>query len=331
MNSNHFLKTTNTKMNKFDRIISILILLQSKKIITAAIIAERFKISLRTVYRDINTLKNAGIPISGDPGIGYSIMEGYRLPPIMFNEGEALSLLTAEKFMANITDNQTQKHYSDAMIKIKAVLRSSEKEALDLLEDSISITPYKTEDHKPYLQVLFKSVASCQLLKVSYEKADGSTSERLLEPVGCYHQSNKWYLVAYCQMQKDYRTFKMNRIQSIISLDQTFERHPINLQHYLEKQAKSWKKQKSGLLVEVQFESSVVEFADLRKYYFGLIDEIQEVNGVRMKFWASSIELMARWLIPFTNKAVIVEPKELRDRMNVLSKELYMHYNSNPF
>jgi len=165
-------------MNKFDRIISILILLQTKRIITSATIAARFETSLRTVYRDISTLKNAGIPIIGDPGIGYSIMEGYRLPPIMFNEGEALSLLTAEKFMAKITDQETQQHYCNAMTKIKAVLRSSEKQALDILDNSISIVPYDSERHKPYLQELFKSIATSHLLLISYEKEDGTASER---------------------------------------------------------------------------------------------------------------------------------------------------------
>ena len=314
-------------MNKFDRIISILILLQTKKIITAATIASKFEISLRTVYRDINTLKNAGIPIIGDPGIGYSIMEGYRLPPIMFNEGEALSLLTAEKFMANITDQETQQHYSAAMTKIKAVLRSSEKQALDILEDSISIAPYKFEEHKPYLQELFKSIATRHLSQISYGKADGTISERILEPIGCFHQINNWYLVAYCQLQNDYRTFKMNRIQKLISLDKTFNKRNINLQHYLEEQAKAWKAQKAGLVVEVLFDATIVEHADRRKYYFGLIEEEHQVDGVRMKFWASSIELMARWLIPFTNKAMILQPKALQDRIQVLSKELYEHYH----
>ncbi len=315
-------------MNKFDRIISILILLQSKKINTAATIAERFETSLRTVYRDINTLKNAGIPIIGDPGIGYSIMEGYRLPPVMFNEGEALSMLTAEKFMANIADHETQQHYQSAMTKIKAVLRSSEKQALDILDDSIAITPYKTEEHKPYLQDLFKSIAARLLLQITYKKTDGKMSERTLEPIGCYHRSNKWYLVAYCQQQKDYRTFKMNRIQKVILLDKTFNRTHINLQHYLEEQAKAWKEQQKAQVVEVLFDTSIVEFANRRKYYFGLIEEVQQERGVRMKFWSYSIEIFARWLMPFTDKAVVLKPNVLQDRIQELSKELYQHYHS---
>jgi len=314
-------------MNKFDRIISILILLQTRKVITASAIAERFEISLRTVYRDINSLKNAGIPIIGDPGIGYSIVEGYRLPPVMFNEGEASALLTAEKFMANITDLATQKHYSAAMTKIKAVLRSSEKEALAILDDSISIAPYKFEEQKPYLQDLFKSIAARTLLQIVYGKADGTASERVVEPIGCYHQSNNWYLVAYCQLQNDYRTFKMNRIQKIAHLEATSDRVHVNLQDYLESQTKEWQSRQAGQVVEVVFDTAILEHAHRRKYYFGLIEETKVEGGVCMKFWSPTIELMARWLIPFTNKAKVLQPLTLRDRISELSRELYEHYH----
>lgn len=314
-------------MNKFDRIISILILLQTKKRITASFIAGRFETSLRTIYRDINTLKSAGIPVIGDPGIGYSIMEGYRLPPVMFNEGEALSLLTAEKFMANTVDYKTHQHYSDAMTKIKAILRSSEKQALDVLNDSITITRYKSEKHKPYLQDLFKSIASFKVLKISYQKADGTSSNRIVEPLGCYHQSNFWYLVGFCQEKCDYRTFKINRIQDLIILDETFKKHKINLQNYLEEQARKRKEKQQAKVIEVFFHSSVVQFANLRKYYFGVIDEVEKENGVTMKFWSYSTEVMARWLMQFTNKATILQPEILRDRIKELSVELYDHYN----
>ena len=195
------------------------------------------------------------------------------------------------------------------------------------MDHSISIVPHKFEEHKPYLQGLFKSIATRHLLQISYEKADGTTSERILEPIGCYHQSNNWYLVAYCQLKNDYRTFRMNRIQKITALDKTFNRPHINLQHYLEQQAKAWKQKKGGQVVEVLFDTTVVGHADRRKYYFGLIEEERQVNGVRMKFWAFSIELIARWLIPFTNRATVLQPKALQDRIQQLSKELYEHYH----
>lgn len=315
-------------MNKFDRIISILILLQSKRIITASIIAEKFDTSLRTIYRDINTLKNAGIPIIGDPGIGYSIMDGYRLPPVMFNEGEALSLLTAEKFMSNITDHETQQFYSAAMAKIRAVLRTTEKQALDILDESISVAPIKNEENKPYLQELFKSIASRNLLEISYKKADGSISERSIEPIGCYHQTHNWYLVAYCRSQEDYRTFKVNGIQNLRTLDKTFSRTHINLQAYIEEQSKAWNEKYKAEIVEVLFDPSVVQFANRRKYYFGLLEETHQEDGVKMVFLTQSIHFIARWLMQFTHKAKILKPAALHDIVKDLSKELYEYYNT---
>ena len=149
-------------MNKFDRVISTLVLLQTKRVIKAQTISERF---------DISTLKNAGIPIIGDPGIGYSIMDGYRMAPIMFNEGEATALLTAEKIIGKMTDQDTQAYFSSAMMKIKAILRSAEKQSLAILDDSIVISNTKNEESKAQLQDLFKSISAKQILNIEYKKA----------------------------------------------------------------------------------------------------------------------------------------------------------------
>lgn len=313
-------------MNKFDRVISTLILLQTKKILKASSISERFGISLRTVYRDISTLKNAGIPIIGDPGIGYSIMDGYRLPPIMFNEGEALALLTAEKFIGKITDKATQASYSEAMTKIKAILRSTDKQSLAVLEDSISFSSYKLWENKSYLQDLFKCIASKAVLKIEYQKADGSTSNRKVESIGCYHQYNDWYLVAYCQNKKAYRTFKMNRILHLQVLEQHFDTEHISLQAYIDQQTQAWRDRQQFQSVEVAFNKSVLQHAERRKYYFGFVEQVEEEKVVRMKFLNSSMEFMARWLLQFGNQASVLEPLELKSRMKQLATELYEHY-----
>lgn len=313
-------------MNKFDRVISTLILLQTKKIIKASNISERFGISLRTVYRDISTLKNAGIPIIGDPGIGYSIMDGYRLPPIMFNEGEALALLTAEKFIGKITDKTTQASYSEAMTKIKAILRSTDKQSLAVLEDSISFSNYTLWENKSYLQDLFKSIASKVVLKIEYQKADGSTSSRKVESIGCYHQYNNWYLVAYCQNRAAYRTFKMNRILRLQVLEQHFNTEHISLQNYIDQQTQAWRDQQQFQMVEVAFDKSILQHAERRKYYFGFVEQEEETEAVRMKFLNSSMEFMARWLLQFGNRATVLEPLELKNRIKELATELYEHY-----
>lgn len=313
-------------MNKFDRIIFTLILLQSKKIIKAMTIADRFDISLRTVYRDIRTLKNAGIPIIGDPGIGYSIMDGYRLPPIMFNEGETAALLTAEKFIGKVTDKATQVHYSNAMVKIKAILRSSEKESLAVLDNSIAFSNSNSWANKTYLQDLFKSIAAKQILNIQYQKADGTNSERKVEPIGCYHHLNNWYLVAFCQLKKAYRTFKMNRIVHLQVLDQHFDTKHLNLQDYINQQDQSWKAQHQFQTIEIEFKQPLVKYAEMRKYYFGFVTETIEKDVVRMKFQYAALEVMARWLLQFGDQATILAPVALKNRLKTLAAELYKHY-----
>src|ERR1700734_2112996 len=126
-------------MNRIDRLTAILIQLQSKRVVKAQDIAERFAISLRTVYRDIRTLEEGGIPIIGEAGVGYSIMDGYRLPPIMFTKEEATAFLTAEKLIEKLTDTSTEESYKSAMYKVKAVLRATEKDFLETIDEHIEV------------------------------------------------------------------------------------------------------------------------------------------------------------------------------------------------
>src|ERR1700704_2719720 len=115
-------------MNRIDRLHAILTHLQSKKLVTAQEMADRFNISLRTVYRDVKALDESGVPVIGEAGSGYTIMEGYRLPPVMFTQEEASALLLGGKMAEHRTDASLKKHLDTAMFKIKAVLRSGDKE-----------------------------------------------------------------------------------------------------------------------------------------------------------------------------------------------------------
>lgn len=313
-------------MNKFDRVISILTLLQTRKIIKASTISERFEVSLRTVYRDIRTLKNAGIPIIGDPGIGYSMMDGYRLPPVTFNEKETAALLTAEKFIGKMTDQDIQTNYSNAMLKIKAILRSAEKQSLAVLDDSIAFSDNAVQGDKNYLQDLFKSIAAKHILFIQYQKADGTESERKLEPIGCYRHLNNWYLLAFCQLKQAYRTFKTNRITHLRILSQHFDRQHINLQDFIDQQNQAWKEDHQFQTIEIGFSQSHVRFAESRKYYFGFVEQTIENNVTYMRFQYSSIEVMARWLMQFGDQATVIAPDSLKNRIKTLATQLYNHY-----
>jgi len=106
-------------MNRFDRVTALLVQLQAKRMVKGPELAQRFGVSLRTIYRDLRTLEEAGVPICGEPGVGYSLAEGYRLPPVMFTREEAAALFTADKLVAQLTDAQTALHSRTALEKLR--------------------------------------------------------------------------------------------------------------------------------------------------------------------------------------------------------------------
>jgi predicted DNA-binding transcriptional regulator YafY len=145
-------------VNRFDRIVAILIQLQSKKIVKAQELADRFQVSLRTIYRDIRTLESSGVPIASEAGVGYSIMDGYRLPPIMFTREEAGSFVAAEKLMQKFTDKTLGAYHESAMFKVKSVLKGKEKDWISALESQVFVDSRQVlfnENIPDALEILF--------------------------------------------------------------------------------------------------------------------------------------------------------------------------------
>ena len=150
-------------MNRIDRLSAILIQLQSRRLVKAQQIADKFSISLRTVYRDVHALQEAGVPVIGEAGTGYSLMEGYKLPPVMFNADEATALLTAAKLMQSKTDASSSRYYTSALDKIKAVLRLAEKDHIEEIDEHIAVVQHPAIRYEPpedlHLQSILKAIS----------------------------------------------------------------------------------------------------------------------------------------------------------------------------
>ena len=309
-------------MNRFDRIISILLQLQSKRVVTAQEIAKKHGISIRTVYRDIRSLEEGGIPIISDAGIGYSIVDGYHLPPIRFTKEEATAFLTAEKLVEKLTDKVTFDVYQSALFKIKAALKKDEKEHLETMDSHIEIVgnPYltakpATENH---LQEILRSITLKQIISITYfNNSEQSSSQRQIEPVGIYYMSSRWYLVAYCWLRKDYRTFRVDRIEKISATSKTFEKKHKPLKEFL-KEITS--KQSDLHTVVINFDKDVIKYLGEQQYYHGFVSQKELDHAVEMTFLASSIEGFARWYVMYGDHASIVKPAVLKTRVKEIIK-----------
>src|SRR6478736_5080087 len=154
-------------MNRIDRLFGILTFLQSRKYVPAEKIAEKFRISIRTVYRDVKALCEQGIPVSFEQHKGYFIVQGYFLPPVSFSSEEANALLLMERLVAGFADRSIQTHYSNALNKIKAVLRHQQKEKLESLESNIRLQlPACMNNNYHYLSLLQQAIIARKIVQI---------------------------------------------------------------------------------------------------------------------------------------------------------------------
>jgi predicted DNA-binding transcriptional regulator YafY len=230
-------------IKRVSRLTAIITQLQTKRLLTAAHLSMVFGVSIRTIYRDMKALEQAGVPIVTIEGKGYSLMEGYRVPPVMFTEAEANALITAEKLIAQSRDSSLTDAYREAAVKIKAVLQYTAREKAEILADKIAISPaFRTDRSGNYLAVVQQALTSFKLLQINYQPGPAAQpTSRQIEPFALYYSlEGHWLLIAYCRLRKDFRMFRLDKIRTLKQLDATFAPHPLSLQQFLEEKQKKF-------------------------------------------------------------------------------------------
>lgn len=308
-------------LKRFDRIVAILIQLQSKRIVKAHELADRFEVSLRTIYRDIRSLEASGVPIASEAGIGYSIMEGYRLPPIMFTREEAGSFVAAEKLMQNFTDKSLGAYHKSAMYKVKSVLRGKEKDWITALESQVIIDPSQVlfnESIPDALEILFESIAEKKQVFLKYHSLEAENpSERHIEPVGLFHENNFWYVMGYCHFRKDYRQFRTDRMLKIRRTDD-----PFHLQHGTIDEHRNKRTETQKTKIRILVDKKIARYIGTNRRQYGFVSETVKKEGVEMTFMATHVDDgFARWYLMFGDFAQILEPESLKGRVRELLKK----------
>ncbi|MCR9253832.1 MAG: YafY family transcriptional regulator [bacterium] len=315
-------------MNRIDRLSAILVHLQTKRRVTMDELEERFELTRRTLFRDIKALLESGVPIGGDAGEGYFIVDGYHLPPVVFNKEEAAALLMGAKLIQHQADSKTNNTFKEALYKVKAVLRYSDKEYLERLEDSISILPPPSVANAGFpdsnIEELQYGIAVRKVLSIDYSSGFNELTRRDIEPLGLVYYSSKWHLIAYCRLREDLRDFRTDRIQNIRLTQDEFDpsKHP-NYLDFLEHNFMGTELSEAV----VRFTKTVTRFLGDQKYYHGFVEEKHLDTQVEMKFYTPSFEYFGRWLLSWGNQVEVVTPLELKDKIAELLQELTQHHN----
>ena len=305
-------------------------MLQTKRVVKAEEIANRYEISKRTVYRDIRALEEAGVPIGAEAGVGYYLIEGYHLPPVMFTKSEASSMLTAEKLVEKFTDQSIEKNFKSALDKIKSVLPVSEKDFLEMLTPNIAILHQFNSSiydfPNNFLSDIQHALASKKVLKMDYyaQYSDKLTSNRMVEPIGLCYYGFAWHLIGYCRMREDYRDFRLDRIKNLAMTSESYvPKNRMPLYEFL----KGLYQSNDLEPVVIEFGKSILSVVEKPKYYYGYVDEKDTGDKVEMYFMIDSMEYIARWILTLGKKANIVSPLKLKDLVTLFVKELNEHYH----
>ena len=224
-----------TEIPRLSRLTAILTMLQSKKLLTSTEIADKFDISKRTAYRDIKSLIDSGIPIYTIEGKGYSLVDGFTMPPVMFTEEEANALITANNIIRQNRDRSLVEHHTSAIDKLRSILRSAGKEKAELLSERVAyMKNFSRENTSDSLADIQKAITDYSLIDILYVNAHGVESKRFVEPQALYHTQENWIMIAWCRSRVAYREFRLDRIKDLCVLDEAFIARDFNLMLYFQ-------------------------------------------------------------------------------------------------
>ncbi len=314
--------------------------LQGRRVVRAVEMAEHFSVTERTIYRDIAALGEAGVPIAGEAGVGYTLLRGYHLPPVMFTAEEASALFVGGELVKQFTDPSLQAPMMTALEKLRAVLPRDHQDQVERLVRGTMIVGRGLglrgePDGQPMLLPVQQGVAQRRVLRMAYRASTrGEETQRDVEPLGVVFYGGAWYLVAWCRLRQDYRHFRIDRIHRLELRGERYEPRPdFNLARHLDDHGA----QRDAVCARVWFAREVQERAR-RESYATLVEETTRDGGTEFSVYTVSLEWMARWLLSFGVSAEAVAPKKLRDLVRKEAAEIARRHgaegahgvNSNP-
>jgi predicted DNA-binding transcriptional regulator YafY len=209
-------------LRRADRLFEIIQLLRRGRVLTARALAERLEVSERTVYRDVADLIAQRVPIEGEAGVGYALRKGYDLPPLMFSADELEALVLGARIVQSWTDPELAKSAEAALAKIETVLPSHLRR---MISDETLFAPSGAV-RAPLgfeLAELRASLRARRKLRIAYVDERGSHTRRTVRPLALWFFGAIWLLGAWCELRKDVRFFRLDRIRDVEFLSDSFE------------------------------------------------------------------------------------------------------------
>jgi predicted DNA-binding transcriptional regulator YafY len=304
------------------RLLTMLELLQAHHRITGAELAERLEIDPRTVRRYIAMLQEWGIPILGTRGRygAYRLLPGFKLPPLMLTEEEAVALTLGLLAVRRTDLALYAPAVEGALAKVERVLPVALRQRVQAVQEAVVLhlaPPREMPAHEAVV-TLSTAVLEQRRVAVRHRSVQGVETERLFDPYGLVYREGRWYVVGYCHLRAAQRTFRLDRLQQVTVHDETFTR-PAEfdpLAHVLRTLAE----QPGAWLVRVVLQTTLEQAQHLLPAETATLEETAE--GVEMRVSVEDLEWTARFLINLGMPFVVREPAALRQTLRRLADEI---------
>jgi predicted DNA-binding transcriptional regulator YafY len=303
-------------MNRTDRLLAIVLELQGKGWQRAEDLAATFEISKRTIYRDLQALGQTGVPVVSTPGRGYSLIEGYFLPPLSFSTDEATMLLLGGEVMAQSFDAQYRAAAQSAGRKIAGVLPEKLRgevrtlqSSIQFLTDGMGIRP----DMAAKLQQLRRAILAQTTVRFRYhtryvQNGAKQPRHREADPYVLAHAGSAWYLAAYCHVRRGMRNFRLDRMEDLTLTEQTFAR-PAGFQ--VERRNLF---EPGSFDVRVHFDAEVARWVREAPSFYTIAED-ETPDGLLVTLHVRQESEVLQWLLGWGRHARVLEPEALRRRI----------------
>ncbi|MDR3612412.1 MAG: YafY family protein [Candidatus Obscuribacterales bacterium] len=309
-------------MNRVDRLLAIILHIQLRRGTSVDELAREFNLTVRTIYRDLIAIGEAGVPLVFEAKRGYSIAQGYSLPPVNLTEAEALALTMGRLLVDRLVDSSIRQNLETAAEKIKSVLPAKSKEDVQRLERAMAITAVPVVVEQTALTELQKAILQNSVVRFVYQKPEAEPESRTADPMGLIHYLARWHLIAWCHKKKALRDFRTDRISALVITNEKFEREAdFDASEFLRKSMPS-----ASLIATVRFDAVSVDRAK-REWWLGIVGEEQIAEGTILQLATVDWLWLARWLFTFSNSVVVLEPNEFKQILKLESAKLSEHYS----
>jgi predicted DNA-binding transcriptional regulator YafY len=213
-------------VRRADRLFKLVQLIRGRRLSTAAWLAQRLEISVRTVYRDVADLQGQGVPIEGEAGMGYRLGGGFDLPPLMFNQEEAKALVAAVRLAQPWLDAALSTQVETALSKVLSVLPVAARASAESMAIFSAAPAGLSAPTQHILQTLREAIACKRKVQMRYLDLKEKTSERIVRPLACLYWGEVWTLASWCESRRDFRSFRIDRMESVVVQDDAFRDEP---------------------------------------------------------------------------------------------------------